>query len=373
MRTWILSSLAFLLAACGVSAPSKSPVYIPEGNPPLLSDWGMMTSDGQSLTLSEGVEPYDLNTPLFTDYAHKQRTIWMPAGVQARFRENAPLDFPVGTVITKTFYYPRGQGANVVLELDRVDGWQPNGLDLENIRLMETRILVHRQTGWLALPYVWNEDQTEARLARAGDVQRLTMMDASGDELSFAYVVPNSNQCAGCHATNNTTRDIQPIGPAARHLNRDYDFPSGTMNQLENLISRRYLDTWPGADITPAASNYLDPESDLDRRARDYLDINCAHCHNSVGAADTSGLLLEHDALTGANLGLCKLPIAAGSGTGGHRYDIVPGDPDQSIFIYRMNSTSPDIMMPELGRSLVHQEGVALIREWIASLDGNCE
>jgi hypothetical protein len=28
--------------------------------------------------------------------------------------------------------------------------------------------------------------------------------------------------------------------------------------------------------------------------------------------------------------------------------------------------------MPELGRNLVHYEGVALIREWISSMPGGC-
>jgi len=373
LRFWAISFFSILMSACGASQSSETPHYIAEGNPPALSDWGMMSSDGLSLVLSEGVTPYDLNTPLFTDYAHKLRTIWMPEGVQAGYRENAPLAFPVGTVITKTFYYPRGERQNdVLLDLERADGWRSDGLELENIRLMETRILVLRDTGWLALPYVWNEDQTDAHLTRAGDIQHLSLMDDTETEQSFAYIVPNSNQCAGCHATNNTTREIQPIGPAARHMNRSYNYASGLENQMDHLVSLGYLDTWPGRDEAPSAQDYLDPDLDLSLRARDYLDINCAHCHNSVGAADTSGLLLEHDAPLGANLGLCKLPIAAGGGTGGHRYDIVPGQPDQSIFIYRMESTSPDIMMPELGRSLVHQEGVNLIRAWISSLDGEC-
>ena len=56
----------------------------------------------------------------------------------------------------------------------------------------------------------------------------------------------------------------------------------------------------------------------LDDRARAYLDINCSHCHNPNGPADTSGLNLEPDALAAA-LGVCKPPIAAGGGTGGSR------------------------------------------------------
>lgn len=65
-----------------------------------------------------------------------------------------------------------------------------------------------------------------------------------------------------------------------------------------------------------------------------------------------------------------KPPVAAGRGSGGFAYDIVPGDPDQSILLYRLNSTDPGIMMPELGRWTIYQEGVALIRAYIESLGG---
>lgn len=125
-------------------------------------------------------------------------------------------------------------------------------------------------------------------------------------------------------------------------------------------------------DASPAQTNYKDVSASLDDRARSYLAANCAHCHNPVGPADTSGLDLSLKAEPGPALGRCKPPIAAGSGTGGHKFSIVPGDPDASILTYRMASTQPGAMMPELGRSLVHDEGVELIRDWIASLDGDC-
>ena len=364
--------LAFALAGCGGPA-ALSPHFIAEGNPPLLSDWGMMATDGHSLTLSAGVEPYDLVTPLFSDYAHKQRTIWMPDGVAAAYRDDEVLDFPVGTVITKTFYYPRGAGeADVLRSLAPAPGWRADGLDLADIRLVETRILVHRETGWLALPYVWNPEQTEARLARAGDIQRLTLVAPDGAREDFAYGVPTSNQCAGCHAIDNTSREIQPIGPAPRHLNRDFDYADGAQNQLAHLVAAGYLASWPGPSDTPRAAGYLDPTASLDDRARSYLDINCAHCHNAVGPADTSGLHLRHDTPDGPNLGFCKPPIAAGGGTGNRRYAITPGQPDQSILLYRMEITDQGSMMPELGRAVAHAESLELIRDWIAAMSASC-
>lgn len=367
----LLGALTLLIVAC--SPPQMAPTFISEGNPALLSEWGMMQSDGSRLTLSDGVMAFDLNTPLFTDYAHKQRTIWIPDGLQAEYREGEVLDFPVGTVITKTFYYPRGENSDEVVRTNqRADGWRSDGLVLTNLRLMETRILVHREDGWTALPYVWNAEQTDAHLSRAGHIQRLTLLSDRQNSQDFAYVVPNANQCAGCHAVNNTTRELLPIGPAARHLNRVYEYPEGPANQLQTLVDAGYLDTWPGEDQTPRAAALFDAMAPLNERARSYLDINCAHCHNPVGPADTSGLHLNFNAPLNANLGLCKLPIAAGGGTGGRQHTIVPGQPNLSILLYRMEIMDPASLMPELGRSTVHDEGVALISEWISSLEGTC-
>jgi hypothetical protein len=70
--------------------------------------------------------------------------------------------------------------------------------------------------------------------------------------------------------------------------------------------------------------------------------------------------------------GICKTPVAAGAGSGGLQYDIVPGNAAESIFDYRMDSNQPDVRMPEIGRTLIHTEGVALVREWINSLAGGC-
>ena len=64
-----------------------------------------------------------------------------------------------------------------------------------------------------------------------------------------------------------------------------------------------------------------------------------------------------------------KRPVAAGKGAGQLQFDVVPGDPDASILLYRMVSLDPGAMMPELGRSMVDAEGVELVRAWIAGLE----
>ncbi|NNC38411.1 MAG: hypothetical protein HKO02_13215 [Hyphomonadaceae bacterium] len=355
------------LSACGAADKTLTPTFHAEGNPPLLSDWGVVGITGGELALGSDVLAYDLNTPLFTDYAHKLRTVWMPAGTSATYHPTDSFEFPVGTIISKTFYYPKGETAGEVLKSEIVE---PAPLDLSKYRLIETRILANRAEGWVALPYVWDADQSEAHLKRIGDIKHLTLVSDAGAE-NFPYVVPNANQCAGCHATNATTKQLLPIGPKARHLNKNYG--ANEVGQLEAWQAAGYLNESlkNEAEIQKAAV-WNDPDYSLDARARSYLDINCAHCHNKVGPADTSGLHFEPETETGVHLGLCKSPIAAGSGTGGRPFDIVPGDPESSITVYRMQATDPSEMMPELGRSLAHAEGVELIREWVTGLEGDC-
>lgn len=362
----ILLGLAGLLAL-GACARAPAPVhFFAEGQPEHLSDWNVVyVADGR-LRLNAQVLPYDLDSALFTDYAHKLRTVWMPAGTPARYRQDGAIDFPVGTIISKTFYYPRGEG-DTVLRSDDTGADADGGLTLGKVRLVETRLLVRRASGWIALPYVWNAGQTEARLMRTGELVPLTLAGADGRRQPLEYMVPDENQCAGCHGTDLTSRQIFPIGPRARHLNHDFAYAGGKANQLRHWQDVGYLGDLPAGEL-PRNVAWNDRAAPLEARARSYLDINCGHCHSPSGAARTSGMWLDAGTRDPLRLGRCKLPIAAGQGTGNRAWDIVPGAPDDSILTYRMQSVDPGVMMPELGRGLVHEEGVELIRQWIAAM-----
>lgn len=368
----IFGVMAASLAAC---APERTTVvWHPDQDPERLSAWGLFDVSSGAFELSDGVIPYDLNAPLFTDYAHKLRTIWVPADAPAAALNIGGVpDLPVGTVISKTFYYPRAGGdpASVSKADDPIGEFNPILGDLDGVRLMETRLLVRREQGWKPVSYVWNEAQTDAVLTRIGDAAPLTLVATDGASADFTYIVPDINQCSGCHAPNNTTREIEPLGVRARHLDKAYTHGGVSVNQLTLLADRGMLEQ-AESDQLAANADWSDTSLSVDQRARSYLDINCSHCHNPVGPADTSGLDLTIHADIGPALGICKLPIAAGSGTGGRAFSIVPGAPDDSILIYRLETTKPGAMMPELGRALSHAEGVALIREWITEMDGSC-
>lgn len=371
-RRWAgLALCALALCACTRVQPPVN--YIAEGKPTMLSEWQLMAVEKGRLALNAKVVPYDLNTPLFTDYAHKLRTIWMPAGTSANYNADTTFDFPVGTIISKTFYYPRDP-ANPKGVLANEDTSRDGGdrLDLAQVRLIETRLLVRRADGWIALPYVWNEEQTDAVLMRTGEHVQLDVAKPDGSRNPLTYVVPNVNQCAACHVSDVKSKQFQPIGPKARHLNRDYVHEGVTSNQLDYLAKVGYLAGAPAASAAPRLTKWNDKAASIDLRARAYLDINCAHCHNDKGAANTTALHLNFGAPHNLHLGLCKPPVAAGAGTGGRGYGIAPGKPDESIMLYRLASAEPGVMMPELGRGSVHTEGVALIREWIAAMNDRC-
>lgn len=369
----LVVGLAALLGGC--DRPMQAVAFHAEGRPAKLSDWHVVEVHDGKLELNQGVVPYDLNTPLFTDYAHKLRTIWMSKGESAKYQPVDTLDFPVGTVISKTFYYPRaadGTFTDVLRTDDYSHDFAGQGLDLSRVHLVETRILARRKDGWVAFPYVWNDAQTEATLQRTGAVEPLTLVAADGSREDFNYVVPDESQCASCHAQDWVSRQVHPIGPKARHINKDYAYADGTQNQLEHLVKVGYLSGLPAMAEVPRDAVWNDPKTPLDARARTYLDINCGHCHNIHGAANTTGLSLIYGTPEDRHLGICKPPTAAGRGTGDHLFDIVPGQPDDSIIPYRLSSTEPGVMMPELGRSTVHREGLALIRAWIAAQSGSC-
>ncbi|MBV8124474.1 MAG: hypothetical protein JOY60_07685 [Burkholderiaceae bacterium] len=367
--------LALALSAC--KRTPQEPQRIEQGRPEWLSAWGVLLVQDHMMRPSAGVVPYDLNTPLFSDYAHKLRTVWMPKGASAVYDEHQTFEMPVGTIITKTFYYPKAQaGESAAGALQRNDNLHTDldgeGLDLQRVRLIETRVLVRRAEGWVALPYVWNAEQTDARLQRLGESIPVELVDGAGKRQALSYEVPNENQCAGCHMVQLKNREFRPIGLKARHLNRDFSYAGVSENQLSHLAKLGMLSGLPGADV-PRAADFQDPAESLERRARAYLDINCAHCHSPTGPANNTALNLEPFLPMAYQSGLCKPSVAAGKGTGEHLFDVVPGEPDASIMPFRLASTESGVMMPELGRGLVHTQALALIRDWIAAMQGHCD
>ena len=374
----IFSLMLALLVLAGCARTPGAVVFHETGNPATLSEWGLFTVGDGRIRPHAGVVTYELATPLFSDYAQKWRTIWMPKGLHANYRRDATFNFPIGTIVSKTFYYTTPTTANAPQASDTVIKMTPatyqsgvDGLDLRHVRLLETRLLVRRAEGWVALPYVWNAEGTDATLERTGADVPLIFNDGK-TKTGFTYAVPNQNQCAGCHTADYRDRQIAPIGLKARHLNHAFVGPGGTINQLQRLTMVGYLADVPGTNV-PQNANWQDVHQGVIPRARAYLDVNCSHCHSATGPARTSGLWLDANTKDPRLLGMCKPPVAAGRGTGNRPFDVVPGHPEKSIMAYRLQSRDPGEMMPELGRSLTHEEGVALVTQYLTMLKGACD
>ena len=345
---YLIGINCFLLLSCS----ADENINIASNPHEQLSDYHFFVGDIAKLNPNENVLPYELNSPLFSDYAKKSRFVWMPEGTSATYVENKVLDFPIGAVLIKTFYYDNDE-RNIA----------------KGRRLIETRLLIKEDTEWAAHSYIWNDAQTEAYLEVVGAIKDVNWVNADGAAQKIDYIIPNKNQCKGCHYNKGKS---EPIGPKVRNLNKDFVYADGTSNQLAKWSAMGYLNGYTINKAVPKLADYrVENSGSLHERAMAYLDINCGHCHNPNGPANTTGLNLVATADLNMALGLWKAPVAAGLGTGGFAYSIVPGKPEISILPYRMASTDPGAMMPELGRRMVHDDGVALIEKWIREMETN--
>lgn len=318
-----------------------------------LSEYGFYEGEMRQLTPADKVLPYEPVATLFTDYAFKKRFVWMPEGTAATVdasQPDDPLQFPDKTILIKNFYYP-------------ADFAKPTG----DRRILETRLLVKNDGVWKAYPYRWNDAQTDADYKVTGDAIPVSWKDEQGEAHRITYAMPNKNQCKSCH---NQKDAFVPIGPKVKQLNHSIAYGDTAENQLTRWMKVGYLKATPEslAAIQPLVA-MQDSKASLDARARSYLDVNCGHCHNPKGPASTSGLYLNYEQRDPFHWGVLKSPVAAGIGAGTFKFDVNPGHGKASIMTYRMNSVHPGIMMPEIGRVSIHNEGVALIEAWIDGLE----
>lgn len=348
MRRWAVLLLAALsLGATRPAPPVNLAALLAETPAQSLDAYGLFTDAG-GREPNPALTPYGLNTPLFSDYAEKARFVFLPPATKAVYAATGTFAFPVGTTLVKTFAYPADLRA-------------PN----EKLRFIETRLLIHKAQGWVALTYVWNDAQTQAVLKRGGVRLPVSVIDRAGRPLAIDYAVPNANQCKECHSL---AGELAPIGPKARNLNGDFAYRGGRENQLAHWTKAGLLSGAPAPRAALRTAVWTDTTAPVADRARAYLDANCGHCHNPLGMASNSGLFLNLEEEDPAKQGVWRRPVAAGRGSGGLEFDIDPGRPETSILLHRMNSVEPGVMMPELGRSLVDQDGVALVRDYLRSL-----
>ncbi|WP_323787535.1 Ig-like domain-containing protein [Psychroserpens sp.] len=329
--------------------PESVVVYNPDEIPyQTLSEYNFFEGNLNDLDPVPGVLPYDLNSPLFSDYAHKKRFVWMPDGTIANYNsDHTPLDFPVGAMLIKNFFYDNVQPGNTT-------------------KIIETRLMFMTDSGWDFAKYVWNDDQTEATFTDDGSFVNVDWIE-NGSTNSVNYRIPSRNECFTCHNKFGTPI---PIGPKPQNLNKNYNYADGSFNQLSKWVEVGYLENNVPASIVSTV-DWENTSLPLELRVRSYLDINCAHCHSEESYCEYRPLRLafnEND--NDVNKGVCVTPDTQISP---YTHIISSGQIDKSILHFRISSTEEQYRMPLLGRTLQHAEGVRLVEEWINSLEGECE
>jgi len=318
--------------------------------PQTLTDTGCFT-DLTAMTPAGGVFEYGVNQPLWSDGAHKRRWFVLPDGETITYRSDGQWSFPEGTLFIKHF------------AIETVEGDPTSSVPLE------TRFTVQEAGGRIrGYTYRWNDAGTEATLIPAGDQRTLSITRAGGATEEVTWGFPSRGQCLSCH--NSSVGG--PIGTETAQLNRDFDYPGvwpQPLNTLDVLALYGLFDA-PPADATaePRLARLDDASAPLDDRARGYLHANCAMCHQP-GAP--SGLTLDLRSTTPlADTAACDVaPARGGLGLPDARR-IASGDAARSVLLARMEGHVEGTRMPPLATTLVHDEAVQAVGQWIDGLSG---
>ena len=365
MKKYYFLSVAVLLTfIIFISCSDKGDEYIPVSPVTVdlttlpyakLSDYHFFDGDMKEQIPSLNVIPYEPASSLFTDYASKKRFIWMPAGVKATYvADNKVLNFPVGTVLIKTFYYTTIQPGNVT-------------------KLIETRLMVRKEDGWKFYEYLWNDDQTEADLVSGidftnGSSKTITFTKPSGETITTDYRIPSDGECFACHKINEIGT---PIGVKPQNLNHNHTYGTTSKKILQKLVDQGYLESYPDPTTIVSTVDYHDVTQPVDLRLRSYIDANCAHCHQDQARCYYRPVRFPFSKTNiDSNIGICLVADEEISAT--LQKVITPGNYNKSIMHYRLMSNDESERMPLLGRTIVHDEGVALLEQYISSLTQTC-
>jgi uncharacterized repeat protein (TIGR03806 family) len=317
----------------------------PGGKIPLKLSLTGLFSDTAKLIPNAGLIAYDVNAPLWSDSATKQRWIGIPDNTKVEVQKDGTLLLPVGSVIVKQFYLDTGATTPTRVEL---------------------RVLIHEKHGWAGYTYRWNAAQTDADLVYDGAQQTFKVKDSSvsGGFRNQTWNYPASSDCMACH----TDAGDWALSIRYNQLNREFQYSKVQDNQLRawNNIG---LFNPPLAESKihelPAHEDPYGTTGTLEHRARAYLDVNCATCHVPAGPAPGTLDMRSQTKLLGMNLFDVVPSEGTLSLTNAHR--ILSGKKESSVLWERLRRTD-GYRMPKIGSTVVDKEGVLLIGNWIDSL-----
>lgn len=292
---------------------------------PSLSQLKIFEDNIGGLKLRETSHEYLLNSSSFTNYSYQLRTISLPKGQSMIYIGNGLPIFPDNTILTKTFYY-------------LTDERNPES----SKKIIETQVLIKQNGVWNAGTYLWNASQNEANYFENTQVVPVNWVDNLGNDREVDYKILQKSLCFQCHSNNNI---MQPIGLKMRTLNIMNDG-----DQIQDFMDKRLLTNAPNSSQINALPNWEDQSIVLEQRARAYLDINCSHCHQP-GGSYTINYGKDFDFSYETSFNNSKIN------------DVKTAIQD------RMSTQIPGYFMPLIGTSVIHAEGVALINQYIETLN----
>lgn len=288
-----------------------------------LSTYALFEGDMSNLVPAEDTYLYELSSELFTDYAKKQRLVKLPVGQSADVLSDRIADFPEGTIVAKTFYFPSDMRDE---SLGR--------------RIIETRLMVMTGGVWNVATYIWNEDQTDAVVNLDDVTTDVTWISEAGQTRTTEYEIPGEVACVSCHQLSG---DVELLGLTPRNLNRDVSRDGDTVNQLAHLQAVSVLSEIDPASIASIV-DYADTSNTLATRARAYLDVNCSHCHNPDAWEEPA----EED---------LDLRFETPLGQTG-----IQGEADE------IEELLTEGNMPYIGTTVLHDEGIQLVLDYLDTL-----
>ncbi len=322
--------MAFI-ASGGFSKIVPAAAQAPSAFPTLLSKTGCVDASDATKP-SAGLVPYEVNSPLWSDAAQKDRYMALPDGAKITVGADGDWDFPKGSVLMKTF----------VLGGKRI----------------ETRLFMrHSDGGWAGYTYEWNDAQTDATLLPAAKTKTVG---------TATWTYPSRSQCVQCH----TAAAGGTLGLETAQLNRNavYASTNRLSDQLTTLDHIGLFVAAPTADggVLAKMPTPLDATTgDLQDRARAYLHSNCSHCHRPSGGGQ--GTMDLRYAGSFAATKTCNAAQTQGTlGTTDAKL-LFPGAPAKSVIAIRMHATDAN-RMPPIASNVPDTEGTKLIEDWITSV-----